>query len=228
MLAFVSGTGVLLGTLTSFFLLLVKRPQHEHAVRFLGLYTLSLTVGLAEPLIPAGNLLLHYAAGGVSLLYGPFLFLYCQHRMDAGRTIGSSWKHFLPFLIYCLSLTLEKSFAQAPLEVREGVELALYILLFMQIIGYCFVADLYVVHFQKHIAGANVFTRSSRLFFLKMIVRVSGVFFLVTFVGNLCLALFGFAYREELSISIQVGVCLILFLIALLNTETMHAEKLVE
>ena len=228
MLAFVSGTGVLLGTLTSIFLLLVKRPRHEHAVRFLGLYTLSLTVGLAEPLIPAGNLLLRYAAGGVSLLYGPFLYLYCQHRLDAERRAWSSWKHFLPFLVYCLLLTLEKSFAQAPVEVREGVELGLYILLFTQIIGYCFMADLYVRHFQEHITGSNVFTRSSRLFFLKMIVRISGMFFLVTFVVNLCQALFGFAYREELSISIQVGVCLILFLIALLNTETMHAEKMVE
>ncbi|AYB34986.1 hypothetical protein D4L85_32340 [Chryseolinea soli] len=207
---------------------MVKQPRHEHAVRFLGLYTLSLTVGLAEPLIPLSNLLLRYAAGGVSLLYGPFLCLYCQHRMDADRRVRSSWKHFLPFLVYGLLLTAEKSFAGAPIEVREGVELVLYILLFTQIIGYCFMADLYVRHFQEHIAGANVFTRSSRLFFLKMIVRVSGVFFLATFMVSLCQALFGFAYREELSISIQVGVCLILFLIALLNTETMHAEKMVE
>jgi hypothetical protein len=217
MLAFVSGTGVLLGTLTSLFLLLVRRPQHEHAVRFLGFYTLSLTVGLAEPLIPTENLLLRYAAGGVSLLYGPLLYLYCQHRMEADRRVWSTWKHFLPFLGYTLLLTVEKSFARAPIEVREGVELTLYVLLFAQIIGYCFMADLYVRHFQERIAGANVFTRSSRLLFLKMIVRVSGAFFLVTFVVNLCLALFGFAYREQLSISIQVAVCLILFLIALLN-----------
>ena len=125
-------------------------------------------------------------------------------------------------------LTLEKSFSQASVGVREGVELGLYILLFAQIIGYCFMADLYVRHFQEHITGSNMFTRSSRLFFLKMIVRVSGIFFLATFVVNLCLALLGFANREALSISIQAGVCMILFLIALLNTETMHAEKLVE
>jgi hypothetical protein len=228
MLAFVSGTGVLLGTLTSLFLLLVRRPPQEHAVRFLGLYTLSLTVGLAEPLIPTGNLLLRYTAGGVSLLYGPLLYLYCQHRLGVERTAWSSWKHLLPFLVYCLLLPLEKSFVQAPVEVREGVELGLYILLFTQIIAYCFIADRRVRRFHEHITGSNVFTRSSRLFFLKMIVRVSGAFFLVTFVVNLCLALFGFFHREALSISIQVCVCLILFLIALLNTETMHAEKLVE
>jgi len=228
MLAFVSGTGVLLGALTSLFLLTVKRPERTTALRFLGLYTLSLTVGLAEPLIPAGALLLRYAAGGISLLYGPFLYLYCQYRLNADRRASSSWKHFLPFLGYYLMLTTERAFAVASKEVREGVELALYILLFVQITGYCFLADLFVRHHQEQVDGSSVFVRSSRLFFLKMIVRASGGFFLLTFVLNFCLAIFGFADQPAVAVSIQVGVCIIIFLIALLNTETMHAEKLVE
>src|SRR5688572_9328092 len=91
-------TGILFGILVSFHFLTVRRPGI--AIRWLGAYTLTLTIGLSEYILGDNSTFLTWV-GAASFLYGPFLYLYVKSRLlQANRLSLPMVKHSLFFVFY--------------------------------------------------------------------------------------------------------------------------------
>lgn len=216
--------GVALGLLLSVGLLTIRRSGHT--VRLLGLYTLVLSIGLAEPLIekiPDPTDFLKSAWGGFSLLYGPLLFLYVRNRLEKIQTLA--WKdamHGAPFFIYQIVLL-----GFSLIGIREGIDtetldFLVYELLFLQIFTYCGMS-IRILVLKKHESQEEV-TKVRRAFVTTLVI-LSSLLFFSSFAFSHIQLIFNLPLNAVFLFSIQLGLSFLIFVIALLNTENMHLEK---
>jgi len=93
-------SAVSIGLILSIVFLFYKKSSL--AIRLLGLYTLTLSLGAAEPVLtPYLNDFVMLFYGGFSFLYGPFLFLYTKYSViSLSRLKTREYFHFLPFTVY--------------------------------------------------------------------------------------------------------------------------------
>jgi hypothetical protein len=216
--------GVALGLLLSAGLLTIRRP--DHTVRLLGLYTLVLSIGLAEPLIekiPDQTDFLKSAWGGFSLLYGPFLFLYVRNRLgEVSKTVWKDALHFMPFLIYQVMLPFVIHWETINRNDMETLDFVVYELLFLQIVIYCVKSFLLLARKKKKHSGAVATIKTT---FVTTLIILSSILFLSSFGFSHIQLIFNVPMNALFLFSIQLGLSFLIFVIALLNTENMHLEK---
>jgi hypothetical protein len=222
-------TGIFFGLLISAHLLTIKRPGL--GTKWLGVYTLLLTSSLAEPFATEGSLS-GMLFGGFSLLYGPCLYFYIQSRVRGLSSLHPrQYLHTVPFLSYMILVVLSLFSAQKSVPAQDAtpwIDLLLYELLFVQIFTYC-IASLAFIRKHKHvILKEDEDVGKMKITFLKILVLMS----IVLFFGSWLTTHFFILTSTELSAgfksTVQLALCIIIFVIALLNTETMHAKKLIK
>ncbi len=216
----VTFAGILFGSLVSIHFLLIKR-----AMKWLGGYTLLLTLSLVENLVSEFPTILT-ALGSLTLLYGPFLFLYVKARVmpyEPGSL--SVLKHFIPFFTYALTIALSSSKHQ---HGDDGtLELVIYELLFIQIFTYI-ILSLRLIGQRTRWIGDDYLTDRMQTIFLKTLVYVSLLLFASSFLATHIFLLTEVRESTGFRFSIQIGLCMVLFIIALLNTETIQRENMVK
>lgn len=221
---FLTIAGLLFGLIVSLHFLMVKRPGM--AIRWLGLYTLVITLSLAEFIIPEDSPVLIFF-GGLTFLYGPFLLLYIKSRMVHSMIIErKDYIHFIAFTSY---ITLVIAFLAFGNESSGIAELIVYELLFIQIFWYC-IAGLLMISRRKDllIKESDPDLVRMQVSFLRILVVVSMTLFLSSYVATHVFMLTGYKMPFEFKYAIQIGLCLLIFVIALLNTETMYTKKLIK
>jgi hypothetical protein len=221
-------TGTMFGLLISIHFLTIKRPGI--ATKWLGLYTLVLTSGLAEPLISEYTDL-EILFGGLSLLYGPFLYLYIKSRiLSLTRIDQISYRHFLPFVMYTVGIIGSYVLTQnagREYQTSEVIDIVLYEMLFMQIFSYSIGALVFIRRNKFKAADEDAAVIKMKLAFMQLLVLLSIALFLSTYVAT-HIALFANIQLAGFNYAIQIALCIIIFMIALVNTETMHAKKLIK
>jgi hypothetical protein len=223
---FLTIAGLLFGLIVSLHFLLVKRPGI--AIRWLGLYTFVITMSLAEFIIPENSRVLIFF-GGLTFLYGPFLLLYIKSRMVQSMIIErKEYIHFISFISY-ITLVITFSSASNSGESSGIIELIVYELLFIQIFWYC-IAGLRMISRKK-----DLLTKESdpdlirmQISFLRILVVASMILFLTSYAATHVFMFTGYKMPFEFKYAIQIGLCVLIFVIALLNTETMYAKKLIK
>lgn len=220
--------GTLFGVLISFHLITIRRPGVS--VRWLGLYTFMLTAALAEPYVTRGNMV-SSLLGGLSLLYGPLLYLYVKSRILMIRKVEfRDMKHLLPFLLYAIGI-VATSFVQSgggKSESAASVDIILYELLFIQIFWYFFKALLFIHRKKTLMAYEDEDVGKMDRAFLSILVIVSVLLFLGSYLMTHLYLLGNTTLSFEFKSTVQIGLCCIIFMIALLNTETMYSKKMVK
>jgi hypothetical protein len=224
---FITIAGLLFGIAVSIHFFTVKRPGI--AIRWLGGYTLLMTISLMEYLTKNSSVLL--ILGGLTFLFGPFLFLYVRSRILGlnGVERRSFW-HFLPFVSYVLLVVLSPMLTnESGSEGSELLDLLIYELLFLQIFWYCISALKFISSRQSLLTEeGDPDLGKMKIAFLRILVSVSIILFAASFIGTHIFMLIGFQLPFEFKYAIQIALCLLIFVIALLNTETMHAKKLLK
>lgn len=215
--------GFALGVVLSIGLVCIKRPGHS--VRLLGLYTFTISLGLAEPLVkfffPQSELFLN-TWGAFSFLYGPLLFLYVRTRLSKVNRFNSfDIVHLIPFFSYLILFFASFNNPNLPANI-SSIDLILYELLFLQIFVYCFVAFKIII---KKRNSNNSEVDKIRLAFLLSLVTLSFILFFGSFCGSHALLIFKLDIKPMFQLSVQLGLSALIFLVALLNTENMHLEK---
>lgn len=223
----VTFAGILFGFLVSFHFLTVRRPGI--AIRWLGAYTLALTIGLSEYLLAERSAILQWV-GGVSFLYGPFIYLYVKSRLLQVQGIGLPVvKHFLFFIFYCVILLV--SLASSPPAASGNtdglIEIVLYESLFAQIFAYCITALIFIRKNKARLVSDDARIGKMQIAFMRVLVTISMSLFIGSFAATHTFLLRGVSISFEFRYLIQILLCSIIFIIALLNTETMYAKKLV-
>lgn len=216
--------GVALGALLSVGLITIRRPGPT--VRLLGFYTLVLSIGLAEPLInrvPDQTELLRSVWGGFSLLYGPLLFLYVRSRLEhVNKLARKDFIHLIPFFVYQV-LTLLFSLTQHTIGMDpEALDLLIYELLFLQIFSYCILCFKILVRKRREVLSP---VTKIQVAFVTTLVILSAILFLSSFTFSHLRLFFSLPLNSVFMFSIQLGLSLLIFIIALLNTENMYLEK---
>jgi len=198
--------------------------RRNYVSKLLAGYVLVLAAGLAEPLVfpligrTAGDLW-----GGFSLLYGPFLFLFVKNSLELpAGSVRIDYRHFLPFLLYILFILFSVLMRMS--AVPEMVEFITYELLFMQIFIYCFKSG--SIFRRNRLEAQRPFSEITEMnrSFLRIMVAISSVLFATSF-GFTHLLIFwkiDFPFKFQI---IQLGLSLLIFVIALLNTESMERHQ---
>lgn len=226
-LTLVTMAGIFFGTLVSLHLVTIKRPGF--ATKWLGLYTLMLTVGLSEPLTE--NSSLAGFIGGLSFMYGPFIYLYIRHRLLGLEGIGrSDFKHALPFLIYTIAFTFYffSDVSGMDRDIKDLVEFLAYELLFIHIFWYLIKSYLFIGKNKSMLSQEDLDLTKMRVVFLRILVMLSMVLFAGSFTAAHVFLFTGTGVPFEFKYVVQIALCAMIFVIALLNTETMHAKKLIK
>ena len=214
---------VAIGSIFSIVLLFFKKSSV--AIRLLGLYTLTLSLGLAEPLLlPFLNESTMLFYGAFSFLYGPFLFLYTKYSASNFSHLKTrEYFHFLPFMMYLFLIAT--SIVLPVVGDLDIPDLILYELLFFQIFFYC-TKSLYFLKALPHLVSApDKRVGMMKQSFLYAINICSTVLFLSSFLGSHLLLFLGNQTLPSGFISfIQVAITLVILIVCLLNTETMTAK----
>lgn len=216
--------GVTLGALLSLGLITIRRPGP--AVRLLGFYTLVLSIGLAEPLIdrvPDQTELFRNVWGAFSLLYGPLLFLYVRSRLvELSKLTRKDFVHLVPFFIYQISLVVVSLRQSSDWMDSDALDLLIYELLFLQIFTYCILCFKILASRKREVVSP---VTKIRVAFVTTLVILSTVLFVSSFTFSHLRLFFSLPLNSVFMFSIQLGLSLLIFVIALLNTESMHLEK---
>jgi hypothetical protein len=107
-------------------------------------------------------------------------------------------------------------------------DLIVYELLFFQIFRYCIAAMRFIRRNQSLLKEEDPDLGRMKIAFLRILVIVSIILFAASFLGTHIFMLIGFQLPFEFKYGVQIALCLLIFVIALLNTETMHAKKLIK
>jgi hypothetical protein len=225
----VTMAGTLFGILISIHFITIKRPGI--ATKWLGLYTLTLTAGLAEPLIINYHALVNFF-GGLSLLYGPFLYLYVKSRiMGVQRVERPTYKHFLPFIIYTSVVMSSFLFSPPSGEEKQSsgiVDIILYELLFVQIFWYAIATLIFIFRNNLRLLEEDKDLHKMKISFMKILVLLSIVLFMGSYLTTHIYLIGSVKLPFMFNYAVQIALCSMIFIIALLNTETMHAKKLIK
>lgn len=95
------------GVALSVIFLLLKKGI---AIKLLGLYTVTLALGIAEPLMHlysfSQKAIICY--GGITFLYGPLLFLYVRYACQSKQVLAiKDLLHFIPAFLYVLLIVIQ-------------------------------------------------------------------------------------------------------------------------
>lgn len=220
----VTFTGLAFGGIVSIHFLTVKRPGV--AIRWLGIYTLILTLSLAEFISEEGSIAMT-VLGALTFLYGPSLYLYIRSRMFGVSVVErSAYRHFIPFVLYVLMAGTMTMF-QTQTENQEVFEFALYEILFLHIFWYCFAALRLIKEKRNEMPGDNDIV-GMQAAFMKTLVICSVLLFSGSFIATHVFIFAGIKIPFEFKYGIQIALCVVIFVIALINTETMHTKKMIK
>jgi hypothetical protein len=220
--------GIFFGLLISLHLVTIKRPGL--GTKWLGRYTMLLTASLAEPL--AEGSVWAILLGGISLLFGPFLYFYliCRIRSLSSLPPRHFW-HAAPFVLYNLLILLSFFSSDKPANAgqeNEWIDLLLYELLFIQIFSYCIAGLRFITRNKGLLIIEDQDVGRMKIAFLRILVGLSIMLFLGSWLATHFFIIGGMQPGHAFKSGVQIGLCLLIFIIALLNTETMHARKLIK
>jgi hypothetical protein len=216
-------TSIGFGLLLSFKLLTVKK--HGLIVMWLGFYVLLLVGSLCEAFFSQTEILMRII-GMTYWLFGPCLYLYVLDRVGERQLqfFKDCVLHLLPFIVYATFVVVAQLFAIT--VESEAVEFLLYEVVFAHIIVY-FIMALRLIsrngnRSSQEKSSVEKMQRASMLFLVVASLAIFGSSWIST---HLFLIL-GQRVSETYNLLVQVAITLLIFAIALLNTETRYTERM--
>lgn len=214
-------TSIGFGLMLSFKLLTLKK--HGLIVMWLGFYVLLLVGSLCEVFFRETQLIM-IGIGTTYWLFGPCLYLYVYERVSKKQLqfFRDCAIHLLPFVTYVL-FVVATALAGARIQ-NEIVDFLLYEVVFAHIIVY-FLKALTLI--RKHPAtqrqtSVERMQRASMLFLVIASLAIFGSSWLSTHL----FVLIGMKQGEIYTMLVQGIISLLIFAIALLNTETRYTERM--
>jgi hypothetical protein len=202
-------------------LMLLKR--HGMVVMWLSFYVILLVASLCEIFLPEGSIPGTIVGAGYWLL-GPCLYLYVSNRLLQGSIrLRSIILHLTPFAVYTVTVLLSFAF---DLNDESGlVDVLLYELVFLHILIYL-IAALTLILKTKKINPVRDQSRAMQLASMQVIAILSIALFAISWTSTNIIA-FAALHPDtgNYHLLIQGAVTLLIFSIALLNTETRYAES---
>ena len=197
------------------------------AIKLLGLYTLTLALGIAEPLMHiysfSQKTITYY--GGVSFLYGPLLFLYVRYTCLGKQVLAiKDLLHFIPAMLYVLLIMIQPT-KSASANEDALAEVVLYELFACQVVVYMLKA---ISIFRRSVSSANVDdVVKMKYAFIKNLVLFSVILFGSSFVfTHMVLLTRTFPVQGAFQTYIQLGLTFMILLIAFLNTEMTQPKRM--
>jgi hypothetical protein len=202
-------------------LMLLKK--HGMVAIWLGCYVILLVGSLCEIFLPEESMPVIIIGAGYWLL-GPCLYLYVSNRLQASIPPKAVILHLAPFIVYTISVFLSIAFDW---NDRSGfVGMVLYELVFLHILVYLILALILIVKTKK-LGPVRDQLRSMQLTSLLGIAMLSIALFAISWTSTNIIA---FAALQPDQVNYQLCVqgagTLLIFSIALLNTETRYAESI--
>ena len=211
------------GVALSIIFLLLKKGI---AIKLLGLYTVTLALGIAEPLMHiysfSHKTITYY--GGVSFLYGPLLFLYVRYTCLEKQVLAiKDVLHFIPAFLYVLLIMIQPA-TRAPVNDDPLSEVILYELLVCQVVIYILKAG---SNFRRSVAnGSEDDVVKMKYAFVKNLITFSAILFGSSFVfTHVFLLTRTFPVPGAFQTYIQLGLTFMILLIAFLNTEMTQPKR---
>jgi hypothetical protein len=209
--------------LSGIFLLLRKGT----AVKLLGLYTVTLALGIAEPLMHVYSFsqktITYY--GGVCFLYGPLLFLYVRCTCQGKHMLAiKDLLHFIPAFLYVLLIMVQPT-TPAPANDDALAEVILYELFVCQVLIYMLKA---ISIFRRSVSnGSDNEPVRMKHAFIRNLVVFSAILFGSSFVfTHVFLLTRTFPVPGAFQTYIQLGLTFMILLIAFLNTEMTQPKRM--
>jgi hypothetical protein len=212
------------GIVLSVIFLLLKRGI---AIKLLGLYTVTLALGVAEPLMHIYSFsqksITYY--GGISFLYGPLLFLYVRYTCRREQVFAiKDMLHFIPASLYFLLIMIQPT---NPAPVNKDVlgEVIIYELLACQVFIYMLKA---ISVFRRSVSNTGYDdVLRMKYTFIKNLIGFSAILFGSSFVfTHAFLFTRTFPIPGAFQAYIQLGFTFMILLIAFLNTEMSRLKRM--
>jgi hypothetical protein len=213
-----------IGVALSVIFLLLKKGI---AIKLLGLYTVTLALGIAEPLMHIYSFsqtsITYY--GGVSFLYGPLLFLYVRYAWRREQVLAiKDLLHFIPASLYFLLIMLQPTNPE-PADKDALAEVIMYELFACQIFIYILKA---ISVFRRSVSnGGDDDVVKMKYAFIKNLIVFSAILFGSSFVlTHAFLFSRTFPIPGAFQTYIQLGLTFMILLIAFLNTEMSQPKRM--
>jgi hypothetical protein len=212
------------GVALSIIFLLLKKGI---AIKLLGLYTVTLALGIAEPLMHiysfSQKTITYY--GGVSFLYGPLLFLYVRYTCRGKQALAiADLLHFAPAFLYVLLIMIQPT-TSAHSNEDALAEVILYELFAWQVFIYMLKA---ISIFRQSVSeGNHGDVVKMKYAFIKNLVGFSAILFGTSFIfTHVFLLSKTFPLPGIFQTYIQLGITFMILLIAFLNTEMSQPKRM--
>jgi hypothetical protein len=217
-------TVFIIGVVLSVIFLLLKKGI---AIKLLGLYTVTLALGIAEPLMHIYSFsqksITYY--GGISFLYGPLLFLYVRYTCGREQVLAiKDVLHFIPASLYFLLIMIQPT-NPAPANKDALAEVIIYELFACQIFVYILKATFVFRRSVSNDGDDDVV--KMKYAFIKNLIGFSAILF-----GSSFICTHAFLFTRTFPIPgvfqtyIQLGLTFVILLIAFLNTETSRLKRM--
>jgi hypothetical protein len=214
------------GVALSIIFLLLKKGV---AIKLLGLYTVTLALGIAEPLMHVYSFsqktITYY--GSISFLYGPLLFLYVRYTCRGKQVLAmADLLHFIPASLYVLLIMIQPA-TPAPANEDGLAEVILYELFACHVFIYMLNAISVVRRSVADVSDDDVV--KMKYAFIKNLVGFSVVLFGTSVVfTHVFLFTRTFPLPGSFQTYIQLGLTFIILLIAFLNTEMTKPKRMIQ
>lgn len=217
---------VLIGIVLSLLLWVLKKEAIS--TRVLGLYTLVLAVGMAEPLLHEAGLSSRVIAyyGAISFFYGPLLFLYVKYSLTMNTKFsGHDFFHFAPAIIYLVLVFISPEKSKVNQEEDTLVALILYELLFYQIFYYTIKA--FTLWTRAYSMAGDKPVILMKFYFGKYLLIFSAILFASSFIFVHVFVMAKMSPFPAIFYTyIQIAFTLLILMIAFLNTELIYPKRL--
>jgi hypothetical protein len=197
--------------------LIFLNRQERRPSLWLGLYVLLLAGSLSEILFE-DSLVISSIVGGTYWLFGPVLLFYVESRTAACDSRKRNvYLHLIPCSLY-YTLLIGNEFVTLTSSSHEIIEFLFFELVFVHILCY------FIISFRILQVARNDYKEKSMVdrmtaFFLAFLVNASIVLFGASWLVTNITIFTGMAMSPVFNISIQLGLSLLILLIALFSTE---------
>jgi hypothetical protein len=212
----ISGSGACFGILLSIHLFLVRANT---ASTFLGVYLLSLSIQLLEPLsgyAPLSAKVVGTLMGTCAFIMGPALYIYCRMRVNKEKATFRTAVHFIPAATLLALLMISPS-PQDTVKASTD-EVVLYAIFVLLLFSYMLLSLKAVL--QKNGMHLHIQERM-QISFVRMLVYSSLVLFVYSLVGTIA----QFNGSKVFLTTVQVLLNIVIIVIALLNTEGLERRQ---
>jgi hypothetical protein len=202
---------------------LILLKKHGMIPMWLSFYVILLVASLCEIFLPEGSIPGIIIGAGYWLL-GPCLYLYVRNRLQTSTPQKSVILHFIPFIVYVTTVFLSTVF---DLKDESGIaDVLVYELVFIHILIYLILALILILKTKKLRPIANDQSRAMQLASMQVIAILSITLFAISWTSTNIIAFAALQPdKGNYQLMVQAAMTLLIFSIALLNTETRYAES---